>query len=93
MKRDPIETITVRGRGIFPLDMLRYDCCFPATSEDVSLINETGELRSVTLVLRNAIRIPTVGRWNSFTWAVESATRKSMKEIAGFELNSVSFNG
>ena len=33
---------TVRGDGIFPFDMLRYDNCFPATPEDIEWIGPCG---------------------------------------------------
>lgn len=30
---------TVRGRGEFPLDMLRYDSCWPRSGEDVMVLS------------------------------------------------------
>lgn len=32
-------TMTVSGRGLFPLDMLRYDTCFPVKQTDVDAIH------------------------------------------------------
>lgn len=68
--------ITVRGTMRFPLDMLRYDACFPETGADVAAIaasldrgvNET----EVNLLHRTDDRkwTPTEGRWASFLWAV-----------------------
>lgn len=69
---------TVEGKGYFPLDMLRYDCCYPAKSVDVTLIQESGEPK----YLKERVRIvlthmsarkhwePTVARWKSFGWDV-----------------------
>ena len=31
----------ITGRGPFPLDMLRYDMCFPCTSQDAMTIRES----------------------------------------------------
>lgn len=31
---------TVKGTGIFPIDMLRYDSCMPRSQEDVSRIEQ-----------------------------------------------------
>lgn len=63
----------VNGRGIFPLDMLRYDCCFPANGQSAFAIGENGsELRTVTLVRFAGTKSwePTNGRWASFGWGV-----------------------
>ena len=70
-------TFTVQGTGAFPLDMLRYDCCWPLTESDSYLMAMTVDdadyfkPRSVTLT-RSTDRawMPTDGRWNSFTWQV-----------------------
>lgn len=77
-------TFTVRGRGEFPLDMLRYDCCWPRRSEDVMKIqpgyhdatadsrNELG-VRDVDLAMYTPIKrgsFTEVGRWRSFGWEV-----------------------
>jgi len=65
----------VTGFGEFPLDMLRYDSCWPATGSDVSGLNRpeidpfkpTRKPRSVLLRSYNA---PTIERWSSFQWSV-----------------------
>lgn len=66
----------VRGRGPFPMDMLRYDCCWPVRGEDVSAIDDNAERRD-----HRAVRLircaqngagPTIGRWESFGWVVMS---------------------
>lgn len=68
---------SVKGFGFFPLDMLRYDSCFPDTQEDVEKIdNSNMEVsgRSRTVKLRRNIprRIqPSIARWNSFGWGVD----------------------
>ena len=71
---------TVIGRGVFPLDMLRYDGCYPKSEKDTVTMRTDG-LRELTLhktlnwgtpheLLK--VWVPTVGRWNSFGWAVLS---------------------
>lgn len=72
---------TVTGAMSFPVDMLRYDTCFPATSEDaVSIVlterslEQYLERRAIRLVKYGSTRadFATVGRWASFGWKVES---------------------
>lgn len=65
---------TVRGSGIFPVDMLRYDSCYPASQEDASKlldddyreirISRTSELKGSTF---------TVARWQSFGWQCDTS--------------------
>lgn len=68
--------VTVRGRGDFPIDMLRYDACFPKTAEDASAISGEGlggilNERIVKLIRRSpSDGPPTAGRWSSFGWTV-----------------------
>lgn len=69
----------VEGSGIFPLDMLRYDECYPHNQEDVSKMEaeRIGDknLRAVTLVhYGDKWWTPTVARWSSFTWTVVDHT-------------------
>ena len=79
-KKETALQFTVLGRGVFPLDMLRYDGCYPKLETDTAIMGEEG-LREVTLhktlnwghaheLLK--VWVPTVGRWNSFGWAVLS---------------------
>ena len=68
-----VYTFTVAGNDDFPLDMLRYDLCYPKSQRDASEMAKTfrqrrGEYR-VTLVSSKA---PTEERWGSFGWALES---------------------
>ena len=78
---------TVLGRGVFPMDMLRYDGCYPKLETDTACMVNDG-LREVTLQRglkeldhenyrpgdygNPTVWSPTVGRWNSFGWAVLS---------------------
>lgn len=60
----------VTGRGSFPFDMLRYDACWPASSDDASNMDshyERGNTRSIRMFSN---REPTIARWASFLWAV-----------------------
>jgi hypothetical protein len=65
----------VRGRGAFPFDMLRYDCCYPASTDDAVKLSErwsgddglTASWR--TICLKAAHGSFTAGRWASFGWS------------------------
>ena len=68
----------VLGRGEFPMDMLRYDRCYPKREKDTVTMRSDG-LREVMLLktinwghseASGPVWVPTVGRWNSFGWAV-----------------------
>lgn len=65
----------VEGRGPFPLDMLRYDGCFPVRSEDASSIGlrepECYEAAR-TIRLRTVRPKLTPDRWRSFGWKVRT---------------------
>ena len=60
---------TVRGRGRFPTDMLRYDECFPASEADSARLDDRGP-RFVELKARTGSPRfePTYARWASFNW-------------------------
>jgi len=62
-----IVKITVHGRGVFPLDMLRHDRAVPYSSEDVSRIIDYKSKREVTLLVYDRV---TEARWRSFGWNV-----------------------
>jgi hypothetical protein len=69
------KTFKVIGDGRFPLDMLRYDACYPVTTNDALAIGTQFPFRkpteSRTVLLRtNAENAPTIGRWESFGWRV-----------------------
>lgn len=70
MTRMSLKTYTVYGGGQFPLDMLRYDCAWPATQEDVAAIDYHADRGRRSVVL-NSYSEPTVARWNSFMWSVK----------------------
>ena len=65
----------VSGKGNFPLDMLRYDQCWPRSPEDVSRILDQvcNGTKKVSINLTSYSQ-PTVDRWKSFCWSCE--TRK-----------------
>jgi hypothetical protein len=65
--------------GPFPLDMLRYDHCYPADSDDVARIHRSVDRRPnepetgrITLHQRHPSKVHqlTPGRWASFGWVV-----------------------
>lgn len=62
----------VRGRGPFPLDMLRYDASFPRNESEIYDMAKTGydEVRTITLTTYRPRKfwMPTYGRWESFGW-------------------------
>lgn len=70
---------TVEGSDNFPLDMLRYDACYPVGSESIDgmLFSANPRLRSIyaedgrkfQVILRSEHE-PTDGRWESFGWKV-----------------------
>ena len=73
------QVIEVKGKGEFPVDMLRYDRCYPYTGEDSnnmairmdrSIITEDHE--DVTIRLSRYVGgkkdEPTYKRWASFLW-------------------------
>lgn len=68
------QTFYVEGTSPFPLDMLRYDNCFPADQESVEQMTPNG-LAGIRLVrLKRYIstkdQMPTSARWASFGWKV-----------------------
>lgn len=69
---------TVQGSGVFPLDMLRRDRCFPADSEDVNNIGDFPGLRCVRLVTVTDSKYwkPNEERWLSFGWKVIHITSR-----------------
>ena len=67
-------SFTVRGRGIFPVDMLRYDQCAPVFPQDASnlLLSDSDDFRDIQLNCYK--RVPTFARWSSFGWVIISET-------------------
>ena len=61
--------VTIKGRGEFPMDMLRYDQAVPGTTGDANAIGDT--FRDLRMRMRWTVvvitpRFPTVARWASF---------------------------
>lgn len=64
---------TVKGRFPFPVDMLRYDSCWPANGESAAAIHHSiardgDREQSVTLLTWSTGITP--ARWASFGWTV-----------------------
>jgi len=67
----------VTGRGEFPLDMLRYDECWPSTTLDAMSIETPANRGKRTVTLEsNRYMAPTEGRWLSFGWRVLDAAEE-----------------
>lgn len=74
--------VTVEPEGgfafSFPIDMLRYDCCYPRNGEDSAriisatspILNRRGKVRVSVMTVANKGWKPTVARWRSFGWRV-----------------------
>jgi hypothetical protein len=58
----------VMGTGPFPVDMLRYDECFPSGPDDAAAI--IGEKRRKVRLVTQRYTGPTAGRWDSFNWPI-----------------------
>lgn len=70
--------LKVKFSGAFPIDMLRYDRCYPDKQEDVTVIENSlrevnGEPRTVILMAYNTSqKCPfELRRWKSFCCEVE----------------------
>lgn len=66
----------VRGSYPFPLDMLRYDSCFPADERDSNLLRtactDYGVMTviEITLATHRPDVSPSNDRWKSYGWEV-----------------------
>jgi hypothetical protein len=74
---------TVTGRGRFPLDMLRYDACYPSDQEAATLMDHTfayggfkGDPNPTSIKLRSRTGAPTPERWSSFGWKVSDLKKE-----------------
>ncbi len=66
-----VHRFTVEGSGSFPLDMLRYDGCYPRDSNAVShMISKEPRQIDLTTVMPGKDWQPTSARWSSFGWSV-----------------------
>jgi hypothetical protein len=67
---------TVVGGSQFPVDMLRYDACWPRDPESVGRITSSLSTRvprarrELQVNLISNVKRPTSGRWQSFGWYV-----------------------
>jgi hypothetical protein len=78
-------SFTAIGGTHFPLDMLRYDSCWPAdtdsalscalTQRDAGTVEQFLKVREIHLFAfkqtTKDFAKPTIGRWNSFGWGVK----------------------
>jgi len=73
----------VGGRSSFPVDMLRYDHCFPSNASAVEGITESlipgGAIPGTSIDLLH-VGVdpkwqPTIARWESFGWQCSPGTR------------------
>lgn len=63
--------LVVEGSGVFPIDMLRHDTCFPRSEADTGYIEVNDGARMVSLVRRAFAGVPVNrARWASFGWRV-----------------------
>lgn len=60
----------VVGSNDFPLDMLRYDSCYPFNEEDASNLDSDVYERRAIVVARDDGRPFEPERWHSFCWKV-----------------------
>lgn len=67
-------TFIVEGDGRFPIDMLRYDACWPCEERDSHAIHASVDdhdhPRRAILLKTRWPSAPTVGRWQSHGWIV-----------------------
>jgi len=66
---------TVTGNTQFPVDMLRYDACYPVSSEGASTITMSfrrfpEDAKGPFTVELVGLHPPTDARWRSFAWTV-----------------------
>ena len=66
----------VTGNFEFPIDMLRYDACYPHQQVDVSAIDQVKRYHKMVTVTLEHTDVdknwkPTTDRWASFGWRVE----------------------
>jgi hypothetical protein len=79
---------TAHGKYPFPLDMLRYDGCYPLQPGDVSKMQEAivgppalGQFRDRPILhirLVSYLHAPTEDRWRSFGWFVEGLDERKV---------------
>lgn len=70
MPRSTRHCFTVTGAGSFPVDMLRYDCCWPYRGEDAARMEHHVRERRRIVLQTDSPLPPTAPRWESFNWRV-----------------------
>lgn len=76
MSAPKIKSYVVTGSGRFPLDMLRYDACWPVHESETMCIEASLTKRiNVLSVTLNSLKDPTPERWESFGYTVMSDVR------------------
>ena len=65
----PVWRVQARGDGEFPIDMLRYDACYPELEMDSAAITASGP-RVVSLLSHARQLSP--DRWQSFGWNIQA---------------------
>lgn len=77
--RYTVFTVEPERGAPFPLDMLRYDCCYPNSTDDAAHIHRSisdRASRPITLVTQRAPEFVTADRWKSFGWIVSNIERR-----------------
>lgn len=84
-KRGDWFEFTVEGCGPFPIDMLRYDSCWPKSerydSSNIAGAHDRGRRRVVLITADDAA--PTPDRWESFGWRYVGAGELRNSEHRG----------
>ena len=75
MAKTKFYEFTVIGKLAFPMDMLRYDSCWPVNGDSVA--NMSAESRGLKIVTLRSLHEPTDARWSSFLWTVQRDTLSS----------------
>lgn len=72
MPKINLYTYAVEGRGHFPIDMLRYDMCWPDSEEDANTLYESTLKVAIPRckIQLSGFRPPTIDRWISLKWIV-----------------------
>lgn len=60
---------TVKGKGVFPVDMLRHDHAWPLDG-DMQAIGQRVEYEATITLCAQKRRLITPARWRSFGWVV-----------------------
>ncbi len=74
MESRMLHTFTVEGKGHFPIDMLRYDECFPNDQNSAAAIANSqwgdGNVKIHLAAWQPKRWKPTEKRWESFLWKI-----------------------